>query len=159
TSQIMFLNEARWIRHDKLAASDASQRTTTGVDGDPTGSTAEMGRTFIDFKVNNAVAQIQNLLGGKQKMARRTLRVYIENWRDRAPLYQITPGQWRGACVRHRALARKLDASIGWDDDEERGGALAEAEIVIGVPSERERLAERAPALRWVHHTSAGVDA
>ena len=88
----------------------------------------------------------------------RRLRVHIQNSRERDPLYQITPEQWRAACARHRALGRKLDASMGWDG-EDREDALGEAAIVIGVPARRERLAERAPALKWVHHTSAGVDA
>ena len=91
-------------------------------------------------------------------MSSRRLRIHIQNSRERDPLYQITPEQWRAACARHRALGRKLDASMGWDG-EDREHALGEAAIVIGVPARRERLAERAPALKWVHHTSAGVDA
>jgi phosphoglycerate dehydrogenase-like enzyme len=36
--------------------------------------------------------------------------------------------------------------------------ALQDAEIVIGVPAARNGLTERAPRLRWMHATSAGVD-
>jgi phosphoglycerate dehydrogenase-like enzyme len=46
---------------------------------------------------------------------------------------------------------------MGWDE-EKPAGALATAAVIIGVPAERERLGERAPRLKWVHHTSAGVD-
>src|SRR6185295_17111647 len=85
------------------------------------------------------------------------LRVHIQNSRARDPLYQITSGQWQAACRRHRALARRLEASMGWDE-EKPAGALTTAAVIIGVPAERERLGERAPRLKWVHHTSAGVD-
>jgi creatinine amidohydrolase/Fe(II)-dependent formamide hydrolase-like protein len=40
---------------------------TTGVDGDPTKATAEMGKVFIDFKVSAAVAQIRALRNAKGK--------------------------------------------------------------------------------------------
>src|SRR5262245_14967226 len=86
------------------------------------------------------------------------LRVHVQNSRARDGLYQITPQQWQAACGRHRALARRLDASFGWDEDG-TDGALETAAVVIGVPAERGRLAMSAPALKWVHHTSAGVDA
>lgn len=90
-------------------------------------------------------------------MPMRKIRVHVENARKKGELFQITRSRWDAACARHRALARRLEASVGWDGDvlEE---ALKEAEIVIGVPARRERLAERAPRLRWVHATSAGVD-
>jgi len=90
-------------------------------------------------------------------MAAKKLRVHIENARKKNELFHVTRERWDAACVRHRALAQRLDASVGWDGDvlEE---ALKKAEIVIGVPTRRERLGERAPKLRWVHATSAGVD-
>jgi phosphoglycerate dehydrogenase-like enzyme len=90
-------------------------------------------------------------------MARASIRVHIENARGKHPIFHVTEERWRAACARHRALARRLEASIGWDGDvlEE---ALRTAQIVIGVPARRERLAERAPRLRWLHATSAGVD-
>jgi hypothetical protein len=36
TSEVMFLDEKKWIRHDKLAVSTAKEQSTTGVEGDPT---------------------------------------------------------------------------------------------------------------------------
>ena len=90
-------------------------------------------------------------------MAMRKMRVHIENARKKGELFQVTRERWDAACARHRALARRLEASVGWDGDM-LDGALRDADIVIGVPSRRERLAERAPRLRWMHCTSAGVD-
>ncbi len=85
------------------------------------------------------------------------LRIHIENTRKKSDLFHATRARWDAACARHKALARRLDASFGWDGDI-LDDALRQAEIVIGVPGRRERLAARAPKLRWVHCTSAGVD-
>ena len=90
-------------------------------------------------------------------MGSRKFRVHVLNSRSKNALYRITPDQWRAACGRHRSLARRLDASIGWDGPR-AAGALGEAELLIGVPAQRARLAQRAPRLTWLHHTSAGVD-
>jgi creatinine amidohydrolase len=60
TSEIMFIDTiGRWIRADKLAPSDSTRQAATGVDGDPTKATREMGRVFIGYKVSNAVSQIR----------------------------------------------------------------------------------------------------
>ena len=60
TSEIMFIDAAhKWIRTEKLAASDRAHEPQTGVIGDPTKANAAMGRVFIDFKVSDAVAQIR----------------------------------------------------------------------------------------------------
>jgi phosphoglycerate dehydrogenase-like enzyme len=90
-------------------------------------------------------------------MASRKLRVHIENLRARPEVYHLTTERWSAACARHRALARRLEASVGWDgatlDD-----ALGEADFLIGIRTRLERLAERAPRLKWIHVTMAGVD-
>ena len=60
TSELMFLDAGRrWIRTDKLAASDAGQQPATGVEGDPTKASAEMGKIFLAYKIDAAVAQIR----------------------------------------------------------------------------------------------------
>jgi len=84
------------------------------------------------------------------------VQLHIENARGKASIFHITPGRWKAACKRHRALARRLRVTFGWDGDNARG--LSAAEIMIGVPHEREALAVRAPRLRWLHATSAGID-
>lgn len=90
-------------------------------------------------------------------MPMRKIRVHIENARKKTGLFQISQAQWDAACARHPALARRLDASLGWDG-EILEDALKQAEIVIGVPARRKRLPGRAPRLKWLHCTSAGVD-
>ncbi len=56
TSELMAIDTAgRWVRRDRMQAGTASN----GVDGDPRQSSAELGRVFIDIKVDAAVAQIR----------------------------------------------------------------------------------------------------
>ena len=66
TSEVMFLDEKKWIRRDKLALSTAKEQATTGVDGDPTKATPELGKMFISWKIDNAVNQIHELLAQKK---------------------------------------------------------------------------------------------
>jgi creatinine amidohydrolase/Fe(II)-dependent formamide hydrolase-like protein len=66
TSELMAIDaQHRWIRADKIAASDAAHRATTGVDGDPTKATPAMGLIFIGYKIDAAVAQIRALTGNR----------------------------------------------------------------------------------------------
>lgn len=68
TSELMFIDVARrWIRADKLALSNSTQRDSTGVDGDPTKATPEMGKIFIDLKVKAAVAQIREFRNARNQ--------------------------------------------------------------------------------------------
>ena len=66
TSEIMFLDEKKWIRRDKLAPSTAKEEPTTGVQGDPTKATPELGRMFIGWKIDDAVNQIRELLAQRK---------------------------------------------------------------------------------------------
>jgi creatinine amidohydrolase len=66
TSQIMYIDAAhKWLRTDKLGFSDSAMEPKTGVVGDPTKATAAMGKTFLDFKVNDALAQIRAMRSSK----------------------------------------------------------------------------------------------
>ena len=53
-------NNPKWIRPDKLVNSKESDGT--GVDGDQTKATLEMGKMFTDAKISFAVAQIKQLI-------------------------------------------------------------------------------------------------
>lgn len=91
-------------------------------------------------------------------MAAKKLRLHIENTRKKNSIFHTLPLHWEAACRRHRALARNIGkVSFGWDGDILEA-ALADAELVIGVPADRANLHTRAPRLKWVHSTSAGVD-
>ena len=62
TAQVMYLDEKRWIRRDKLAPGDK----TNGVDGDPRQASAEIGKVFIQYKIDSAVEQIRKMAAGKE---------------------------------------------------------------------------------------------
>jgi creatinine amidohydrolase len=63
TSELMALDgQHRWIRTDKLASSEGAQTARTGVDGDPTKASPALGDIFLQYKVDDAVAQIRQLL-------------------------------------------------------------------------------------------------
>jgi creatinine amidohydrolase len=67
TSEIMFLDKGnKWIRRDKLAASTAEHRPITGVEGDPTKATPELGKMFVSWKIDDAVNQIHQLLASRR---------------------------------------------------------------------------------------------
>lgn len=60
TSELMAIDaENRWIRQDKLAAGDSARFATTGVSGDPTRASAELGRVFLGYKIQDATAEIR----------------------------------------------------------------------------------------------------
>jgi len=63
TSELMALDaQHRWIRADKLAPSGGGQTARTGVDGDPTKASAAIGDIFLQYKIDDAVAQIRRWL-------------------------------------------------------------------------------------------------
>jgi creatinine amidohydrolase len=66
TSELIALDaQHRWIRADKLAASTGVRTAITGVDGDPTKSSAALGNIFLQYKVDDAVAEIRQLLSAR----------------------------------------------------------------------------------------------
>jgi creatinine amidohydrolase len=67
TSELIALDgQHRWIRADKLAPSAGAQTARTGVDGDPTKASAALGNIFLQYKIDDAVAQIRQLLGTRR---------------------------------------------------------------------------------------------
>lgn len=90
-------------------------------------------------------------------MSSRRLRVHIENARGKPSVYHITQDRWNAACARHRTLAKRLEATIGWDGDI-LDDAVRSADILIGIPARRDNLPARALRLRWIHCPSAGID-
>ena len=61
TSEMLFVNP-KHVRKNKLAPGGGYQNS--GVSGDPTKATAELGKVFVQIKIDNAVAQIKGLMAG-----------------------------------------------------------------------------------------------
>jgi len=66
TAQVLFLDQQKkWIRSDKLTAAKGQPEPATGINGDPSPATVEMGRIFIDYKVTSALDQIKAQMAAK----------------------------------------------------------------------------------------------
>lgn len=87
----------------------------------------------------------------------RSLHLHLENFRKRPSLFHVTEERWAAAAKRHRALARRLKVTFGWDGDV-LDEALKTADVMINSSPPKERLRERAPRLRWIQTTGAGID-
>ncbi|MDB5904915.1 MAG: hypothetical protein JWM26_3793 [Betaproteobacteria bacterium] len=85
------------------------------------------------------------------------LHLHLESSRKRAPLFHLTEEKWAAAAKRHRALAKNLHVTIGWDGDI-IDDALKTTDVMINSNPPRENLRGRAPKLKWIQTTGAGVD-
>ena len=85
------------------------------------------------------------------------LHLHLESFRDRPAAFHLTEDDWEAARTRHRALERRLRVTVGWDGDiiDE---ALKTADFMINSSPPRERLRERAPRLKWIQTTGAGIE-
>lgn len=86
------------------------------------------------------------------------VRLHIENWYPRLhELFSVTPKRYAAARRRHPELAARLRATIGTNFERfERDIRSAELLICPALPTED--LARKAPRLRWIHCTGAGID-
>ncbi len=91
-------------------------------------------------------------------MKSNTYHLHLETDSKRPALFHLTEADWAAAARRHRTLARKLDVTVG-SDHNMLDDALKTAHFMVtnGVPP-RERLRERAPHLKWIQSTAAGID-
>src|ERR1700675_3670633 len=64
TSSLLYLQaqQGQWVRPDKIELADAK----TGVQGHPQFATAELGKVYLDLKVDLAVKQIRSLLASNK---------------------------------------------------------------------------------------------
>ena len=63
TSELLFVNPAL-VRKERLAPSGGS--ADSGVNGDPTKATAELGKQLVQIKIDNALAQIRAASSAKR---------------------------------------------------------------------------------------------
>ena len=83
--------------------------------------------------------------------------LHLETLRKRPQHFHLTESLWQAAAQRHPDLAERLRVTIGWDG-EILDHALATADFMINSYPPRERLSERAPSLKWIQTTGAGVE-
>ena len=85
------------------------------------------------------------------------IKLHIDNCRAYDQVFWVTPERWAAAARRHRELARRVDPAFAFDL-EGFDEAMQTAEALIGWEIPRKDLRERAPALRWIHLTGAGLE-
>ena len=83
--------------------------------------------------------------------------LHLETQGARHPLFHMTRDDWDAAAARHPALAGRLRASVGFDGDI-LDHALKTADFMINSAPPTERLRERAPKLKWIQTTGAGIE-
>ena len=86
------------------------------------------------------------------------LRIHVENDPHHSDVYHITPALLGRRLRRSPGLAGRIAVTYGQDPGR-LVAALAESEVLVVVGSiDGTSLAERAPRLRWIQSTSAGVE-
>lgn len=84
------------------------------------------------------------------------IRLHVQNDAD-SPVDAVTPERFEASARRHGALARRLRVTYGVGSDGLETG-LREAEVLLVPHFSARDLARRAPCLRWIQSTSAGVE-
>jgi phosphoglycerate dehydrogenase-like enzyme len=93
-----------------------------------------------------------------RKSARR-VRLHIENVSTYHPHVQISEAAYAEAAKRHKTLAKHVDVTVGWDyKDFDRHMKDAEVLVFMGLDFDPKGFAGRAPKLKWIQMTSAGVE-
>ena len=84
-------------------------------------------------------------------------RVLVENESALGPVFRVDPERFAAALDRHPAWRGRLRVTFSEDGDRFES-AIGTANLLIGWHFPREHLASRAPCLRWIHLTGAGVN-
>ncbi len=90
-------------------------------------------------------------------MAESVINLHIENDSSLGEVFEVTPGRMESAFGRFPDVAGRVDYTIGYDCEtfEER---IATADALVCWTIDTKNLARRAPRLRWIHATGAGVE-
>jgi phosphoglycerate dehydrogenase-like enzyme len=95
--------------------------------------------------------------GGDTDLMRKTLHLHLESSSRSPALFHLTAERWQAAVQRHRAAGRRLEVTIGQDGDV-LDEALKTADVMINSNPPKEGLRSRAPRLRWIQTTGAGIE-
>ncbi len=86
------------------------------------------------------------------------VHLHIENFAGRPQMFRLSREKWAAAARRHRALAKRVDVTFGLDGDI-LDEAFKTADAMICSNPRQANPGERAPSLRWIQTTGAGIDA
>jgi phosphoglycerate dehydrogenase-like enzyme len=96
-------------------------------------------------------------MAAKRKAKPAPIRVHVENNPTTAEVYHVTPALFRKQVRKMPGLAAKIAVTFG-NDPATLDGKLQAAEILLTGGFDASDLASRAPRLKWVQSTSAGVE-
>src|SRR5260370_34657993 len=85
------------------------------------------------------------------------LRVHVENNPTTAAVYHVTPALFRKTVRKIPGMAAKIAVSFG-NDPAKLDAALKKTEVLLTGGFDASDLAARAPELKWIQSTSAGVE-
>jgi phosphoglycerate dehydrogenase-like enzyme len=89
--------------------------------------------------------------------ARAKVHVHVQNDPHQGPVFDVSPERFDAAARRHRALARRISVTNG-EDASAFDVHMKTAEVLVVGHLDPRDLARKAPALRWIQSTNAGVD-
>lgn len=93
----------------------------------------------------------------RKKAKAAPIRIHVENNPATAEVYHVTPALFRTMVKKLPGMAGKIAVSFG-NDPTKLDAALKDAEILLTGGLDASNLASRAPRLKWVQSTSAGVE-
>jgi phosphoglycerate dehydrogenase-like enzyme len=93
----------------------------------------------------------------RKKAKTAPIRIHVENNPATAAVYHVTPALFRSMVKKHPGMAGKIAVSFG-DDPAKLDASLKDAEILLTGGLDASNLASRAPRLKWIQSTSAGVE-
>ncbi|HEX3498195.1 MAG TPA: D-2-hydroxyacid dehydrogenase [Stellaceae bacterium] len=96
-------------------------------------------------------------MAARKKAKAAPVRVHVENNPTTADVYHVTPALFRKLAKKMPGLSAKISVSFG-NDPGQLDARLQETEILLTGGFDASNLATRAPHLKWVQSTSAGVE-
>lgn len=87
----------------------------------------------------------------------RRVHLHIDNDTALGEVFEVTPARIRAALSRFPALAGRLRITLG-NDGHRLDEHLRSADVLYGWNFDRTDLARRAPRLRWIHASGAGIN-
>jgi phosphoglycerate dehydrogenase-like enzyme len=93
----------------------------------------------------------------RKKAKAAPIRVHVENNPTTADVYHVTPALFRKLVKKMPGLSAKIAVTFGNDPDK-LDAKLQKAEILLTGGFDASNLAARAPHLKWIQSTSAGVE-
>lgn len=85
------------------------------------------------------------------------LKVFFDGAYSRPTVFQTTPARYAEAAKRHKALAKRIDVTIGESFDE-MAPMIGAVDIAMGFRFPKEMIRAGAHNLKWIHNTGAGVE-